>query len=195
MDRPTKFRSWSIILREHFFFCIHSVLILSILSFSEWFGHLPKNRLLLSFANTFFVLVSQRGKGSLYLSRISFLLHFGQDGRMKVGLLRREWQLSQYSGINTSIKILNLALIREMLDIGPGCYCAINSDLSDFEYRLFQVLENLLSHKVCLYPPRTSFGGPFLLPPWDTIGRMFCGSLPRSSELDFPILILLVSFF
>ncbi len=76
------------------------------LNFSfRWHGPHPWIRLLLSFTSTFFVLVNQWGKGSLNLSRIPFLLPFGQDGRMKVGLLIREWQLSQYFGMSTSIKI------------------------------------------------------------------------------------------
>ncbi len=61
-----------------------------------------------------------------------------------------------------------------MMGIGPECYCVIASDLPDFEYHLSQVLEHLPSHKVCLYPPRTSLKGPFLLPPWNTVGRMIC---------------------
>ena len=57
---------------------------------------------------------------------------------------------------------LKFALVKEMVGMELEHYCVIDSDLPDFEHRLIQVLKYLPSHKVCLYPPRTSLGGPFL---------------------------------
>ncbi len=71
-------------------------------------------------------------------------------------------------------KNLKLALVKEMVGMAPDHYCVLDSDLPDFEHRLMQVLKHLPSHKVCLYPPRISLGGPFSVPPWDTIGRLIC---------------------
>ena len=69
---------------------------------------------------------------------------------------------------------LKFALVQEMIGMGPNQYCVIDSDLPDFESRLMWVLQNLPSHKVCLYPPRTSLGGSFFVAPWNTIGRLIC---------------------
>ena len=75
-------------------------------------------------------------------------------------------------------KNLKLAIMTEMMGLGPKSYCVMDTHLPDFEICLLRVLKNLPSHKVCLYPPRTSLGGPFLLPPWDTIGRLICARPP-----------------
>ncbi len=69
---------------------------------------------------------------------------------------------------------LKLAQVSEMLDLGPEIYCVIDTELPDFEERLFRILEFLPARKICLYPPRTHLGGPFTQPPWNTIGRMIC---------------------
>ena len=71
-------------------------------------------------------------------------------------------------------KNLNFALVKEMMGMAPDHYCVIDAYLPDFEYRLMQVLEHLPSHKVCLFPHRTSLGGPFSVSPWDTNGQLIC---------------------
>ena len=77
-------------------------------------------------------------------------------------------------GDNHLVKNLNYAVVKEMLGMGPDRYCVIDTHLPDFEHRLLRVIKNIPSHKVCLYPPRTSLGGPFSVAPWDTIGRLIC---------------------
>lgn len=79
---------------------------------------------------------------------------------------------------------LKLAIIGEMLGIGPNQYCIIDSDIPDFEDRLRLILEHLPARKICLYPPRAALGGPFSLPPWDTIGRSICGRPSLEDNLN-----------
>ncbi len=79
---------------------------------------------------------------------------------------------------------LKLAMISEMIGLGPREYCVIDTGLPDFEDRLYRILRKLPSGKICLYPPRTHLGGPFTQPPWDTIGRLICARpSPEDNEI------------
>ncbi len=79
---------------------------------------------------------------------------------------------------------LKLALIGEMLGLGPQEYCVIDTGLPDFEDRLYRILKHLPARKICLYPPRTHLGGPFTQLPWNTIGRLICARpSPEDNEV------------
>src|SRR3569623_1150289 len=71
-------------------------------------------------------------------------------------------------------KNLKVAMIKEMVGLGPAQYCVVDGDLDDFEDRLRYLLRFLPSHKVCLFPEHEFLEGPFSLPPWNTIGRLIC---------------------
>ena len=49
---------------------------------------------------------------------------------------------------------LRLAMIKEMMGVGPSKYCIINNPMPHFESRLLLLIHFLPHKKMCFYPPR-----------------------------------------
>ena len=69
---------------------------------------------------------------------------------------------------------LRLAVIKEIMGVGPEKYCVINNRTPHFESRLFLLVHFLPSSKFCIYPPALNLGGPFSRSPWLEIGEAIC---------------------
>jgi len=80
---------------------------------------------------------------------------------------------------------LRLAMIKEMMGIGPMKYCILNNAMPHFESRLLLLIYYLPHKKMCFYPPRESLSGPFTHPPWLGIGEAIRG---RTLNLKNPLI-------
>ena len=65
---------------------------------------------------------------------------------------------------------LRLAMIKEMMGVGPAKYCIVNNAMPHFESRLLLLIHFLPHKKTCFYPPREYLGGPFNYGPWLGLG-------------------------
>ena len=65
---------------------------------------------------------------------------------------------------------LKLAMLKEIVGLGPQHCCIIQSYNLDFESLLMLVLHYLPKDKFCIYPEDESFRGPFLYKPWKNFG-------------------------
>ena len=69
---------------------------------------------------------------------------------------------------------LKLAMMKEIVGLGPLYYCVIRSYNLDFESLLMLVLHYLTKDKFCIYPENESLRGPFLYEPWKFLGQRIC---------------------
>ena len=77
---------------------------------------------------------------------------------------------------------LRLAMLKEIIGLGP-LYCSvIRSYNLDFESLLMLVLHYLPKEKICIYPENDSLRGPFLYEPWKFLGQRICNRLTISLE-------------
>ena len=53
---------------------------------------------------------------------------------------------------------LRLAMIKEMMGVGPAKYCIVNNAMPHFESRLLLLIHFLPHKKMCFYPPREYLG-------------------------------------
>ena len=60
---------------------------------------------------------------------------------------------------------LKLAMLKEIVGLGPQLYCIIRSYNLDFESLLMLVLHYLPIDKFCIYSKNESLRGPFLYEP------------------------------
>ena len=77
---------------------------------------------------------------------------------------------------------LKLAMLKEIVGLGPLYYCVIRSYNLDFESLLMLVLHYLPKDKFCIYPENESLRGPFLYEPWKFWGQMICNRPTISLE-------------
>ena len=61
---------------------------------------------------------------------------------------------------------IRFAMIQELMKARPAKYCIINSQVPNFESKLFLSTNYLPHEKTCFYPPKNDLGGPFLRSPW-----------------------------
>lgn len=135
--------------------------------------------------------VRQHLEGSSYASRLDYYRLLREKIFPRRGWVWEHENWDSYRGVtaatvfgnNHLLKNLSLAILGEMLGLGPEKYCIIDSDIPDFESRLLLVLRYLPLQKICLYPPRTTLGGPFSQPPWRAIGETLC-ACPSPEEND-----------
>ena len=65
---------------------------------------------------------------------------------------------------------LRLALIKEMMGLGPMKYCIVNNMMPNFESKVLLLIRYLPHKKMCFYPPKATLSGPFSHSPWQEIG-------------------------
>ena len=91
-----------------------------------------------------------------------------------------EWTtLNQVTFVNLRIREnvlsnLKLAMLKEIVGLGPQYCCIFQSYNLDFENLLMLTLLYLPRGKFCMYPEDETLGGPFLYTPWDNLGRGIC---------------------
>ena len=66
---------------------------------------------------------------------------------------------------------LKLAMLKEIVGLGPQLYCIIWSYNIDYESLLMLVLHYLPKDKFCIYLENESLRGPFLYEPWKILGQ------------------------
>ena len=66
---------------------------------------------------------------------------------------------------------LKLAMLKEIVGLGPQYYCVICSYNLDFESFLMLIMHYLPKDKFCIYPKDESLRGPFLYEPWKILGQ------------------------
>ena len=69
---------------------------------------------------------------------------------------------------------LKLAMLKEIVGLGPQSYCVIRSHNLDFESILMLILHYLPNDKFCIYLKDGSLRGPFLYEPWKILGQGIC---------------------
>ena len=72
----------------------------------------------------------------------------------------------QLFGQEWLLKNLKVAMLREVIGIGPQRYCIVFNQAPSFYSKLKLILAYLPIEKMFLYPPQESLGGPFLREPW-----------------------------
>ena len=77
---------------------------------------------------------------------------------------------------------LKLAMLKEIVGLGPQYYCVISSHNLDFESFLMHILYYLPKDKFCIYLEDESLGGPFLYAPWKILGQRICNRSTISLE-------------
>ncbi len=81
---------------------------------------------------------------------------------------------------------LRLAMIKEMIGLGPKKYCIVNNMMPNFEKKLLLLIYFLPHKKMCFFPPRELLSGPFTHAPWLEIGRAISSN--RTLDLKNPML-------
>ena len=66
---------------------------------------------------------------------------------------------------------LKLAMLKELVGLGPQNYCVFKSYNFDFESLFMLVLHYLPKEKFCIYLENESLRGPFLYEPWKILGQ------------------------
>ena len=77
---------------------------------------------------------------------------------------------------------LKLAMLKEIVGLGPQCYYVIRSYNFDLESLLMLILHYLPKDKFCIYPKDESLRGPFLYKPWNILGQRICNRSTISLE-------------
>ena len=80
---------------------------------------------------------------------------------------------------------LRLAMIKEMMGIGPCQYCVICDPVVNFESKLLLLVHFLPHAKFSMHPSTEDLKGPFLHSPWREIGE---GILSRPLDLKDPFI-------
>ena len=65
-----------------------------------------------------------------------------------------------------------LAMILEIMGIGPSKYCIINNTIPKFETKVLLLMNYLSPKKMCFYPPQNILEGPFANSPWKELGNV-----------------------
>ena len=78
---------------------------------------------------------------------------------------------------------LKLAMLKEIVGIGPQYYCVIHSYSLNFESLLMLLLYYLPKNKFCIYPEDESLRGPFLYEPWKILGQRIYNQHTISLEI------------
>ena len=69
---------------------------------------------------------------------------------------------------------ISLAVLKEMIGLGPLRYCIVKSYNPEFESLLMLTLHYLPKDKFCMYPEDETLAGPFLHAPWSRWGKELC---------------------
>ena len=77
---------------------------------------------------------------------------------------------------------LKLAMLKEIVGLGPQYYYVICSYNLDFESFLMLILHYLTKDKFCKYLENESLRGPFLYEPWKILGQRICNRPTISLE-------------
>ena len=77
---------------------------------------------------------------------------------------------------------LQLAMLKEIVGLGPQYYCVIRTHNLDFESFFMLILCYLPKDKFCIYPEDESLRGPFLYKPWKILGQRICNRPTISLE-------------
>ena len=77
---------------------------------------------------------------------------------------------------------LQLAMLKEIVGLGPQYYCVIRTHNLDFESFFMLILCYLPKDKFCIYPKDESLRGPFLYEPWKILGQRICNGPTISLE-------------
>ena len=77
---------------------------------------------------------------------------------------------------------LQLAMLKEIVGLGPQYYCVIRTHNLDFESFFMLILCYLPKDKFCIYPKDESLRGPFLYEPWKILGQRICNRPTISLE-------------
>ena len=77
---------------------------------------------------------------------------------------------------------LQLAMLKEIVGLGPQYYCVIRTHNLDFESFFMLILCYLPKDKFCIYPEDESLRGPFLYEPWKILGQRICNRPTISLE-------------
>ena len=93
---------------------------------------------------------------------------------------RGEWAaMNQVSFVNLRnrenvLSNLKLAMLKEIVGLGPQYYYVIHSYNLDFESFFILILHYLPKDKFCIYPEDESLRGPFLYEPSKILGKSIC---------------------
>ena len=74
---------------------------------------------------------------------------------------------------------IRLAMILEIMGMGPIKYCIINNTVPNFENKVLLLMNYLPHEKMCFYPPQDFLEGPFANSPWRELGKAI-----RSRQLN-----------
>lgn len=66
---------------------------------------------------------------------------------------------------------IRLAMLHEMMGVGPMRYCILTNAMEDFESKLLLLMYYLPTKNMCFFPPQYSLMGPFDCSLWIEIGK------------------------
>ena len=112
---------------------------------------------------------------------------------LKISPFRGEWKTMDgltFVNLRNCENVLNnlsLAVLKEMLGMGPWQYCIVRSYNREFESFLILALHYLPRNKICMYPSDETLLGSFLYLPWRDIGRRICSqpSISVDTYMDY----------
>ena len=79
---------------------------------------------------------------------------------------------------------LRLAMVKEIMEVGPTKYCVINNWMPNFESKLMLLVHFLPHRKICILPSAVELGGPFTHLPWSKISDdILCRPISLESSL------------
>ena len=80
----------------------------------------------------------------------------------------------QLFGQHWLLQSLRVAMLKEVVGVGPQRYCIVFNGAPNFFSKLKMILAYLPIEKMFLYPAPESLGGPFLQEPWLSQGQLLC---------------------
>ena len=112
---------------------------------------------------------------------------------LKISPFRGEWKTKDgitFVNLRNRENVLDnlsLAVLKEMLGMGPRQYCIVRSYNREFESFLIIALHYLPRNKICMYPSDETLLGSFLYLPWRDIGRRICSqpSISVDTYMDY----------
>ena len=69
---------------------------------------------------------------------------------------------------------IRVAMLKEVMGLGPQRYCIVFNRASHFYSKLKLIMSSLPQEKMLLYPAGARLKGPFLHEPWLSRGRALC---------------------
>ncbi len=90
----------------------------------------------------------------------------------------------EFMGTPFLLGSLRIAMLKEIIGIGPQRYCIYFSPGPDFYQKLKLIMTYLPREKMFLFPSDTRLAGPFLREPWLSRGRAICAR-PSLTAAEF----------